>query len=674
MPLQLSPHLLYDPGMTSSILRIAIPSPLYQCFDYLAPDQTKLAELQPGIRVKVSFGRREVVGILMEVATESTFDRAKLKQAIEILDSAPILSPSLLKLMSWAARYYQHPLGDVILGSLPKLIREGRALSVATQVLLEKTIEENLIANPAQQAAIDAITQSHNFTCIALDGVTGSGKTEVYLQAIAEIIKEGRQALVLVPEIGLTPQSVARFERRFSVPVLSYHSGLTEKQRFTVWSAAYQDESCIIIGTRSALFLPLKKLGLIILDEEHDLSFKQQTGFRYSARDCAVMRAQFENIPIVLGTATLSLESFYNVQRKRYQHHVLPERAGTASPPSLNLINLCQQNLTAGLSPILLKAIQKHLDQKGQVLLFLNRRGFAPVWLCHHCGWMAHCDRCDAKLTLHQNPQRLRCHHCDATRPLPKKCKECQSTELMHVGQGTEQLEETITRLFPNEKVLRIDRDTTRTKGRLHAMLDEIHSGDARILIGTQMLAKGHHFKDLTMVAMVDADGGLFSTDFRAIERLGQLIVQVSGRAGREEQPGEVYIQTHHPEHPLLQLLLTSGYHAFMRALLIEREQAALPPFSHYALLRAEASDRDKPLAFLEKAKHDLKAKSFHVLGPIPAPLERKAGHFRAHLLLQSTHRSVLQNELEKLVQKLNTHKTSRQVRWSIDVDPQEGF
>ncbi len=657
------------------ILRVAVPSPLAQSFDYLAPSSNQAA-LLPGIRVRVPFGRRELIGVVLEVVNESAISRAKLRAVLELIDTQAILSTNLLKFLTWASAYYHHPIGDVVVGTLPKMVRQGLDLVLDESLINISSAttpsHPKLQLNAAQEIAVNTIKACRDFQCFLLDGVTGSGKTEVYLQVIDEVLARQEQVLILVPEIGLTPQLIARFTERFTVPIISYHSGISEKKRFAAWVAALQAKASIIIGTRSALFLPLNKLSLIILDEEHDLSFKQQTGFRYSARDCAVMRAQLDNIPVVLGSATPSLESFYNMQRGRYQHLRLPERAGIATPPHVKLINLCDQNLKAGLSPQLLEAMHKHLQARGQILLFLNRRGFAPVCLCHHCGWIAECDRCDAKLTVHQNPPRLRCHHCDAVRALPKVCMECKTADLVPVGQGTEQLEQTVQGLFPESKVVRIDRDSTRTKGSMDAFLHEVQSGAAQILIGTQMLAKGHHFPNLTLAAIVDADGGLFSADFRALERMGQLIVQVAGRAGRAQHAGEVYIQTHHPEHPVLQLLLAQGYSAFMQGLLLERAQAQLPPFSHVALVRAEASARTKPLEFLESIKAILQDSRLQLLGPISAAMERKAGRFRAHLWIQAP-RALLQQQLNQLTQALLQQKSSRQVRWSIDVDPQEG-
>ncbi len=660
--------------MTSPIARIAVPSPLYRCFDYLVPQSMSARSLLPGIRIKIPFGSREYVGILLEVVSESPVDPAKLREIIEILDEEPVLPPKLLALCQWASRYYHHPVGEVVVGTLPKLIRQGLALafSPSDTVSHEHASTHTLNLNSDQQQAVEAITQAQGFSCFLLEGVTGSGKTEVYLRAIEACVSRHQQALVLIPEIGLTPQNLERFLQRFS-QVKVYHSGLTDKERFQTWMSAQRGEAQVIIGTRSAVFLPFKHLGLIVLDEEHDLSFKQHSGFRYSARDVGVYRAQLESCAVVLGSATPSLESLYNVERKRYQKLQLKQRAGVALAPRVQLVNVCHQPLKAGLSPVVLDAMQKHLARQGQILLFLNRRGYAPALLCHDCGWISSCDRCDAQLTLHQQPKRLRCHHCEATRAVPKTCAECHSAELIQVGQGTEQIEQTITELFPQRSVVRIDRDSTRAKGSMKLLLDAVHTQEANILVGTQMLAKGHHFSALTMVVIVDADGGLFSSDFRALERMGQLMVQVMGRAGRVEQMGEVFIQSHHPEHPLLQCLLNEGYAVFAQKLLQERAEAGLPPYAHTALLRAESTRQSHPFDFLETAKQSFKrSTSVQALGPIPASMERKAGRFRAQLLLQSPQRAGLQAELKQLVQRLSQTKLSHPVRWSIDVDPQE--
>ncbi len=532
--------------------------------------------------------------------------------------------------------------------------------------------------NSAQRDTAQSVAASlGEFGVFVIDGVTGSGKTEVYLTIIEQALARGEQALLLVPEIGLTPQLLARFQERFAVPIAVLHSGLSDRERLNAWLAAKNGEAPIVIGTRLAVFTPLARPGVIVLDEEHDMSFKQQEGFRYNARDVAVKRAHLENVPVVLGSATPSLESLYNVRQGRYQHLVLPERAGKASHPDIAVLDVRKQPMFDGLSTALINAIRRHLEAGGQVLIFLNRRGFAPALLCHDCGWVAACRRCDANMTLFNGNERLRCHHCGSERPADPQCPECQCTELRPVGTGTERLETALKQQFPEVGIARIDRDTTRRKGAMKSLLDSVHDGSSRILVGTQMLAKGHHFPDVTLVGIVDIDQGLFSADFRATERMAQLIVQVSGRAGRAEKPGQVLIQTHHPDHPLLRVLLQEGYAAFARAALDERQQARLPPYGHMVLLRAEAVDGRLPIQFLQHARElaeAFAAPGVELLGPVPAPMERRAGRVRAQLLLQAGRRADLHRLLRVWVLQLASAKPGRKVRWSVDVDPQEMF
>lgn len=540
--------------------------------------------------------------------------------------------------------------------------------------------EQCLTLNPAQQEAVTAACNAlGNFQAFLLDGVTGSGKTEVYLQIIEQTLARGLQALVLVPEIGLTPQLIERFQRRFNLPLAVLHSGMSDRERLSAWVMARGGQASIIIGTRSAVFTPLKNPGVIIIDEEHDTSFKQQDGFRYSARDVAVMRAHQANIPVILGSATPSLESLHNVNSGRYHSLKLPERAGSALHPSIETLDVRHQPMDDNLSQPLLTLMARHLAQDNQVLLFLNRRGYAPTLLCHDCGWVAECRRCDAHLTLHQGTRLLQCHHCGAQRALDKYCPACKSADLRALGYGTERIEHALKNKFPGALITRIDRDSTRLKGALQTLLDGVHSGASQILLGTQMLAKGHHFPDVTLVGILDTDQGLFSADFRASERMAQLILQVAGRAGRAEKPGQVVLQTHHPDHPLLQLLLTQGYHRFADAALAERREVGLPPYSSLALLRAEASHRDHPQQFLNQAREaaqafiqPLNGAGVELLGPVPAPMEKRAGHYRAHLLIQATRRSDLHQLLDAWLPGLKKIPGQGKVRWALDVDPTE--
>jgi primosomal protein N' (replication factor Y) len=531
--------------------------------------------------------------------------------------------------------------------------------------------------NSHQQNALTAIVAALcTFQVFLLDGVTGSGKTEVYLQAIANILAQQKQVLVLVPEIGLTPQTIQRFRERFTVPVVALHSGLSDKERLNAWLDAKSGNAKIIIGTRSAVFTPFENLGLIVVDEEHDLSFKQQEGFRYHARDLAIMIAQAQQIPIVLGSATPSLETVCRAEQGRYQYICLPERAGGALPPRFCVLDVRNTYLEEGLSESLLQAMREHLQNGDQVMLFLNRRGYAPVMMCHGCGWSSTCKRCDTRMTFHHEPRRLHCHHCDARRPVPLKCDECGVVDLQIIGLGTERIEQALEKHFPSVSIARIDRDSTQRKGSMENLLDGIQRGDHQILVGTQMLAKGHHFPNVTLVGIIDSDSGFFSSDFRAIERMGQLILQVSGRAGRMAKPGTVVIQTHHPDHPLLQQLIRESYRHFATTLLGEREQAELPPFGYLALFRAEAHNMNQAMQFLEDIKQAAIAlgERLPIWGPVPAPMPRRAGKFRVQLLVQAKQRPILQRCLKRLLPVIEKLKSKQQVRWSLDVDPLEMF
>ena len=531
-------------------------------------------------------------------------------------------------------------------------------------------LDNRLTLNKQQALAFSQLLFQEGFNVWLLEGVTGSGKTEIYLQYIEEVLKKGKQVLVLVPEIGLTPQTVRRFQARFNVEIDVLHSNLNDTQRLNVWERARTGQSAIVIGTRSALFTQFSDLGLIILDEEHDGSFKQQDGWRYHARDLGVVLAQKLNIPILLGSATPSLESVNNVQNGKYHHLVLSKRAGNATALRQFVIDLKHQRIQNGLSEPLLKRMQEHLEKGNQVLLFLNRRGFAPVLLCHECGWIDECHHCEKPYTYHQHQRVLRCHHCGAQKTVPMQCGHCGSTHLVTTGLGTEQLEETLKARFPQYNIARIDRDSTARKGKLEGYLEDIQQGKSQILIGTQMLAKGHHFPNVTLVALVNVDNALFSLDFRAEERLAQLYVQVAGRSGRAEKQGEVVLQTHYPDHPLLTTLLEKGYQAFAEETLKLRHNMGLPPFSFQALFKAQcrhSEEAENALSQLASFFYEQKIEGLQVLGPIPAPFSKKAGQYRWQLLLQHVSRKQLQSALSRYSPELIK---SSQVRLILDVDP----
>ena len=592
----------------------------------------------------------------------------KQKQAIQLLSDNPSgiahdnlstydLSLATLKSLAgkgWAERDYRSKLQD------------QRPLTVNQP--------ENITLNSEQQQAINRVCNKLNeFRTWLLFGVTASGKTEVYLRIIEQVIQQGKQALILVPEIGLTPQTVSRFQTRFNTPIETLHSGISEQQRLQTWLKARSGDAKIIIGTRSALFVPLKHPGIIIIDEEHDSSFKQQQGLRYSARDIAMVRGRIENIPVLLGSASPSIESLMNVKKNKISKLNLTQKALTAKSLSYKVIDLKKQPMKSGLSFALIDSIKHHLKKQGQVLLFLNRRGYSPVLLCHNCGWSSQCKRCDTHFTYHNQNHHLQCHHCGSNRRAPIKCPDCLTDEIIPVGLGTERLEESIRTLFPNAKVRRIDRDTTRKKSAMKDFVDEIKSGEVDILIGTQMLAKGHHFPDVSLVGLVDMDGALYSSDFRAPEYAAQLITQVSGRAGRTDKAGEVLIQTHHADHPMLQQLIHSGYETFATSTINERIHAQLPPHTFSALFQAEATYQGRAKTFLQDVKELLKninSSRVELLGPVPAFYTKKAGKFRYQLYLETSNRLDLHQLLDASLSSVENLKSASQVRWRMEVDP----
>ena len=525
---------------------------------------------------------------------------------------------------------------------------------------------------PAQRDAVDAvIAVMGRFQPLLLEGVTGSGKTEVYLEAIADCIARGRQALVLVPEIGLTPQMLRRFRARLGVPVHAMHSGLADGERARAWAAMARGEAQVLVGTRSAVFTPLPEPGLIVVDEEHDASYKQQDGIRYHARDLALVRGKALEIPVLLGSATPSLESLHHAIAGRYAHLELRQRAGVAKPPSVRVLDVRKRALKGGLSKDMLESIAARLARGEQALVFRNRRGYAPVLLCHDCGWSARCRRCSSTLTVHARGGKLICHHCGARQSAPTACPDCASLALQAQGAGTERIEETLAKHFPEARLLRVDRETTRRRDALEKHLDALGDGPG-ILVGTQMLAKGHDLPNLTLVCVVGVDEGLYSVDFRAPEKLAQLLIQVAGRGGRGHRPGSVLLQTHHPEHPLLATLLTGGYPAFAALELAQREAAGFPPYGYLALLRAEAPSDVQVQQFLHEARaaFDERAHAVAAHGPLPAPMPRRAGKSRAQLHLSSKQRPTLQAALAAWLPRLYELKSARKVRWSLDVDP----
>ena len=742
------------------LIQVALPTPLSRLFDYWPVAGEPLPTA--GVRVKVPFGNRQMIGLVMGITETSEFPANRIKAALAYLDTKALFSKQHLDFISWIASYYHQPLGEVISAALPALLRQGQALHPPQEPrwqlteLGRITSIDDLKRAPRQAALIQALQasgssktqkslQSEGFTLAMLQGleskklielqklptqnkgvglpqlapvehlpssvlaevplkltgeqqvvvellvskvgafssallqgVTGSGKTEVYLQLIQHLLEQGKQVLVLIPEIGLTPQTLKRFERRFNRRVVALHSGMADKERLSAWRSALEGRASVVLGTRSAIFTPLPKLGLIIVDEEHDSSFKQQEGVRYQARDLAVLRAKRENLPVLLGSATPSLESLARAKEGAYLWLHLKQRpsAGVLVPEP-KLLDIRNRHLVGGFSEPLLLAMDKHLKEENQVLVLLNRRGFAPVLMCTSCGWIAGCLHCDARMTWHREPSKLHCHHCDQQQPLPTSCPQCIEGELKPLGVGTERAEETLQERYPDIPVIRLDRDSVKNRNDLASKLDQIARQRPAILLGTQMLAKGHHFPDVTLATLLNADHGLYSSDPRAMERTAQLIIQVAGRAGREEKPGEVIIQTHHSDDPRLEKLCIEGYEALALDLLEERQKINWPPYAYLAMLRAEAPKTEQVeqfMCFLAEQANLLNQEEITLLGPVPAPMERRQGRYHMQLLLHANKRAPLHRLIAKLLLWLENSPEARRVRWSIDVDPEDLF
>jgi len=737
-----------------SIIRVALDMPLSTLFDYVLKEDIAV---EPGQRVVVPFGRKQVVGVVMECAVNSELETERIKPVVRVLDEILPLSAELLTLLRFCSDYYRHPLGATVLSALPVRLRScepvafkealqftlsdsGRALDLSLlhkrKVLQQRILSALHAGNmgiaqlralspgaptalkallragwvqgvsvaslpdpvlspgkgrltfnnahtltAAQQQAVDAVTQSSGYGCFLLHGVTGSGKTEIYVHLMHRMLQQGGQVLLLVPEINLTPQLENYFRSRFpDAELVSLHSGLSNGARTQNWLRAQSGRARIVLGTRLSVFTPLPQLALVIVDEEHDASFKQQDGLRYSARDVAIFRANQRGVPIVLGSATPSLESYYNAQSGRYRLLQLTERAlAAAHLPAVRCINTSNTFMRHGISEQLFTALEIRLQRGEQSLLFINRRGYAPVLMCTACGWVSDCPNCAGKLVLHLPDKRLRCHHCGHQVRVPHACPGCGNADLQPVGIGTQRVESALQERFPKARILRVDRDSTRNKGMWNAMRRQIHDDEVDILVGTQILAKGHDFPNLTLVGVLNPDSALYSSDFRASEKLFAQLAQVAGRAGRADKPGEVLIQTFFPDHPLFRSLREHDYNAWAKTLLEERRSAGFPPFVYQAMLRAEGKQESEVFRYLHEARTAAVALlhsgeisgKVDVFGVVPAAMPRRANHIRAQLLIQSTSRKGLQQFLRAWQISLEALATQK-LRCSLDVDPLE--
>jgi len=657
-------------------VRVALDVPLQRLFDYLRPDGL---EVFVGDRVTVPFGARQRLGVVIEANVSSDVPSHHLKSIGAVREDAPRLPAEWLQFMQFLAGYYQRPYGETVIGSLPPRLRSLKPLPKKAARIAPASASHRFVPNhvptASQRHAIGSVAASLGaFKTFLLHGVTGSGKTEVYLNLISQALERGEQTLVLVPEISLTPQLEKRFREAFPQTQLAVlHSAIEDVPRTVAWLQAAHGDAAIVLGTRLAVLAPLARLGLIVIDEEHDTSFKQQEGLRYSARDAAVYRAKLASCPVVLGTATPSLESWHNYRSGRYEYLALPERAVPgARLPAIRIVDLRREAPEQGLAPSLLASMAERLQRGEQSLIFINRRGYAPVLACEACGWTAGCTRCTAALVVHAADRRLRCHHCGAESAIPRLCPTCGNVDLKPLGRGTQRVEETLAERFPGARILRVDRDSARHRAALTRSLEGVRRGEADILVGTQLLAKGHDFPALTLVGVLNADSALVSTDYRSAERLFAVLAQVAGRAGRHEQPGEVLVQTRYPDHPLFAALARHDFAGFAQSQLAERQSAGFPPFVFEAALRAEAKTLDEAMHFLrEAARFTSVPGEVHVYDPVPHVIMRRAGLERAQLLVQSASRVALQDFLGRWNAKLFSNP-SRNVRWHLDVDPIE--
>lgn len=727
-------------------VKVAMPLPLHTYFDY-ALNAEQSQHVVVGGRVVVPFGKRQVLGIVVDISKNSALEATKIKNVLECLDNEPLFDTKLLKLAKWLAQFYIAPIGEVFATMLPSALNKGaNAAPAAIQYLRSKQAfehtqdieqllvrskqqsslynqlsghdlrlsqvksefsnavikglqEKNLIEmiekpeptgqwqqqivlgskqrpNPEQAIAIASINQASQFTVFLIEGVTGSGKTEVYLQVIEEKLLLGKQVLLLVPEIGLTPQTVKRFQRRFGDVVAVWHSGLTDLERLKVWQKAKHNQLGIVIGTRSAIFMPFADLGMIIVDEEHDESFKQQDGLRYHARDVAAFRAKQHDVSLVLGSASPALETLHNALNQKYRHLQLLQRAGGAAMPVMKLMDLTGLPLQSGIAPAMLVRIEQTLKNGEQVLIFVNRRGYAPALICTECGHVETCIDCDTSFTVHLTTNNLQCHRCGQSQAyhphsFKTKCSVCSSQSVTTQGVGTEQIQAFLTEKFPSYSCVRIDSDSTRGKRKLNTLFDEINQQKHQLLVGTQIVAKGHHFENVTLALILNVDSYLFSSDFKAPEKLAQLVTQFSGRAGRASKPGEVWLQSYQVSNPLLQDLVNNGYSQFARTLLQERVAANLPPISWQACLRVEHIDQKTALAFLVFANSLFSQfKHLRYFGPFPAGVEKKQTRYRFLSVAQADSNQYLNKALQQVRENLAKHSLSAKVRWAIDIMP----
>ena len=657
--------------MKRQILNIAVDTPVSQVFDYHPPLDIQY-EPKIGQRVLVPFGRREVVGFIHGISEKTSLPKKKIKPCKTIIDQSPLLNKKTLDLILWCKNYYHHPVGKTYAAAIPKYLRSGKNPGHAGN-LFKKSTKKRKLTSHQKKAYDECLGLIKESIPVLLNGVTGSGKTEIYLQIMEDVLKKGQQVLFLVPEIGLTPQLSEEITSRFGSCVGIIHSSTSEKSRAQAWVSAKENKVSVILGTRSSIFVPFHSLGLIIIDEEHDESYKQQSGLMYSARDLAVVKAKQSGCALLLGSATPSYESLLNVEKKKYNQVQLNKKVFSDVPPDKKLINLNVSPCSKGLSGPLINAISKSLERDEQSLLFINRRGYSPITMCEDCGNIDECPRCESNLVSYRVSKKLKCHHCSFQTPATNSCSSCEGKKIT-VGHGTEKIEEELRSKFPGEMIVRIDRDSTRSNKKREEVFGHAKSGAANILVGTQMLTKGHDFPNLSLVAFINVDQGLFGSGYRSSERFAQQYYQASGRCGRRENKGLVLLQTHNPENETLKSLLSKSYGEFYEENKLDRKRLGWPPYTYSVLLRAESQDEKKVFNFLDAAAdfigRSMDSGSLRMLGPIPSPIGKIRGRKRGQLLLTSRSRKKLHAVGSHLISFVDEKRLGIKVKWSIDIDP----
>ena len=661
--------------MMDQVINVAVNYPLYQTFKYSVPN--KIGKVNIGERVLVPFGKKTIVGIVVKREKQVNKDKINyiLKPIIDIIDDHPVVNLEIMKICTWASDYYEYPLGQVIFGALPSQLKQGVPITNVTifenqhKKLTAEKLEINL--NNEQNSIFKKILRNtDSFSTSLIHGVTGSGKTEVYVKLAQEVIRKKKQVLIIVPEINLTPQTITRFEMYIDENIQSYHSAHTLKEKMTTWLNVKNKKLDIVIGTRSSIFLPFKSLGLIIIDEEHDSSLKQQEKFRYHARDLSIMRAKSLNIPIVIGSATPSFESLHNTLLEKFKKYNLTKRYYKTDLPKITLVDLTKDLPQDGISKFLKENIANTLSKKQQILLYIGRRGFSHALTCLECRWISKCKICESFMTYHKNQKLLKCHHCGNKQSISTNPGKCEKCSLIPVGFGTQRIEDKIKELFPDARVGRIDSDAISSLKKLRDFINRAKNNEVDILIGTQMIVKGHDFPNVSLVGIIDIDSGLFNLDFRGLERTAQLITQVAGRSGRKNEGGHVIIQTRTPKHPLLDILLSKGYEDFAMKNLNDRKKANLPPYTHLCLVRMSSSKKITAFNFLDEIKCLFsEQKNIFFLGPADAPIPKKNNMYVHQLIVGSKNRTVLRKITQEIRQYI-TKKKPYNIKWSIDVDP----